>query len=122
MRCPPGQCFCTIRDNNRGGQVVLSSTVQKSPKRRRGRPRAYDPDEALRRATGAFWRAGFAGTSLDDLSASTRMNRPSLYGAFGDKRELYLAALERYVAASCAAMTAALAGEAPLAEGLERVY
>jgi len=96
--------------------------VQKEPKRPRGRPRAYDPERALARATRSFWRAGFAATSLDDLSAATGMNRPSLYGAFGDKRELYLATLDRYVALARADMARALAPELPLAEGLQRVY
>ena len=36
-----------------------------------------------------FWNDGFAATSLDDVSAATGLNRPSLYGAFGDKRALY---------------------------------
>ena len=88
----------------------------------RGRPRAYDPGEALARATGAFWRAGYSATSLDELAAATGMNRPSLYGAFGDKRALYLAALARYAAAGRAAMDAALGGERPLREALKRVY
>lgn len=88
----------------------------------RGRPRAYDPDTALRRATGAFWDAGFAATSLDDLSAATGMNRPSLYGAFGDKRALYLKTLAAYRALGRAAMAEALAPELPLRQGLERVY
>ena len=96
--------------------------VQKEPKRPRGRPRAYDPERALASATRSFWRAGFAATSLDDLSGATGMNRPSLYGAFGDKRELYLAALDRYVALSRAEMERALAPERPLAEGLQSVY
>ena len=60
--------------------------------RRRGRPRAYDPDVALRRARDTFWRAGYAATSLDDLAAGMGMNRPSIYAAFGDKRALYLTA------------------------------
>jgi AcrR family transcriptional regulator len=63
---------------------------------KRGRPRAYDPETALRRATEAFWDAGFAATSLEDLGAATGMNRPSLYAAFGDKRALYRQALARY--------------------------
>ena len=61
-----------------------------------GRPRAYDPKTALARAADTFWKAGYAGTSLDDLAAATGMNRPSLYAAFGDKRELYLKTLEHY--------------------------
>jgi AcrR family transcriptional regulator len=96
--------------------------VQNQPKRPRGRPRAYDPEQALARALGAFWRGGFSGTSLDDLSAATGMNRPSLYGAFGDKRELYLAALERYVAASRAGMAESLDPDLPLPDGMLRVY
>jgi len=96
--------------------------VQNTPKRPRGRPRAYDPDTALVNATASFWRAGFTGTSLDELSAATGMNRPSLYGAFGDKRDLYLATLDRYVEQSRAGMADALAEDLPLATGLQRVY
>ncbi len=102
----------------------MSDSVQKAPKpkRPRGRPRAYDPDVALRRATRAFWRDGFAGTSLDALGEAMEMNRPSLYGAFGDKRDLYLAAIDRYVVVSSADMAEALGGEARLADALLRVY
>ena len=71
--------------------------VHADPPRRRGRPRAYDAEQALARATDAFWRAGFASTSLDDLSAATGMNRPSLYGAFGDKHGLFLRTLDDYI-------------------------
>ena len=66
------------------------------PPKRRGRPRAYEPEIALSRALDVFWKDGFAATSLDDLSAATGMNRPSLYGAFGDKRELYKKTYESY--------------------------
>src|SRR5947209_6869980 len=64
--------------------------------KRRGRPRAYEPEVALARALDVFWKEGFAATSLDDLSAATGMNRPSLYGAFGDKRELYIKSYQSY--------------------------
>jgi TetR/AcrR family transcriptional regulator, copper-responsive repressor len=100
----------------------MSDPVQNTARRPRGRPRGYDPDTALRRATGAFWRHGFAGTSLDALSDAMDMNRPSLYGAFGDKRALYLAALDRYVVESVAQMRAALSEDVPLARGLQSVY
>ena len=98
--------------------------VQKSDSdpRPRGRPRAYEPGAALSAATAAFWRAGYAGTSLDALSEATGMNRPSLYGAFGDKRALYLAALQRYIEEARTAMDAALAPPRPLREGLRRVF
>ena len=90
--------------------------------RPRGRPRAYDADEALARATAAFWETGFTGTSLDVLSDACGMNRPSLYGAFGDKHALYLTALERYAQAGRAAMDEALRPERALRLGLRRVY
>ena len=64
--------------------------------KRKGRPRAYDPDTALDRAMRVFWDAGFASSWLDELGAAMSMNRPSVYGAFGDKESLYLKTLERY--------------------------
>lgn len=70
----------------------------------------------------AFWLGGYSGTSLDSLSARMGMNRPSLYGAFGDKRALYLTALDRYTAESAAAMREALRFDAPLREGLANLY
>ncbi|WP_340313650.1 TetR/AcrR family transcriptional regulator [Rhizorhabdus argentea] len=89
--------------------------------RRRGRPRAYDPETALRQAMGAFWKGGYAGTSLDDISAATGMNRPSLSAAFGDKRTLYLKALHSYWDAKLVAMSEALR-VGTLEEALMRAY
>lgn len=66
--------------------------------RTRGRPRSFDPDQALGRATERFRTYGFAGTSLDELSEATGLARPSLAAAFGDKRALYIAAIERLTA------------------------
>ena len=98
--------------------------VQKkeSEPKRRGRPRAYDPAQALARAAETFWKAGYAGTSLDDLSEATGMNRPSLYAAFGDKRDLYLKTLEHYREESRALARAALADDPPLRVFLKRFY
>ncbi len=96
--------------------------VQKSQKRGRGRPRTYDPTEALGQVMRTFWRSGYSGTSLDDLSEATGMNRPSLYGAFGDKRALYLKTLEQYVEAGCSGLSRALAGDEPLEQALRNVY
>ena len=90
--------------------------------KRRGRPRAYDPQAALLRATDSFWRAGYTGTSLDEISAATGMNRPSLYAAFGDKRALYLEALAHYWQLSFAAMREPLAEDLALDAALMRVY
>ena len=90
--------------------------------KRRGRPPAYDPQTALGRATDAFWRNGYAGTSLGEITLATGMNKPSLYAAFGDKRALYLEALGRYWQRTFAAMRQALADDRPLGEALMRVY
>ncbi len=64
----------------------------------RGRPRSFDTDQVLGRVRDTFWRYGYAGTSMDQLSAATGLHKPSLYGAFGDKKRLYLAALDNYLA------------------------
>jgi AcrR family transcriptional regulator len=98
---------------------AAASAVQ--PKRR-GRPRAYEPEAALGKALDLFRKGGFAATSLDDLSAATGMNRPSLYGAFGDKRELYIKSYARYRADSRAAMADIFRVEAPIRERLERMF
>jgi AcrR family transcriptional regulator len=95
--------------------------VQKSSARR-GRPRAYDPDAALARAVDAFWDAGFAATSLDDLTLATGMNRPSLYGAFGDKQALYRKALDLYRVRTREALREAFGGDDPLRVALRNVY
>jgi AcrR family transcriptional regulator len=93
-----------------------------SAPKRRGRPRAYQPDIALGRALDLFRKDGFAATSLDDLSAATGMNRPSLYGAFGDKRELYIKSYQRYRDDARAAMVDIFRDELPLRKRLERIY
>jgi TetR/AcrR family transcriptional regulator, copper-responsive repressor len=100
---------------------VVAEIEAAAPKRR-GRPRAYQPEIALGKALDLFRKDGFAGTSLDDLSAATGMNRPSLYGAFGDKRELYIKSYERYRADARAAMIEIFRDELPIRKRLERIY
>ncbi len=60
------------------------------------RPRTFDPDEILDIALEVFWRKGFRGTSLDDITAESGLAKPSLYAAFGDKNALFLKVLDRY--------------------------
>ena len=60
------------------------------------RPRTFDPDKALDAAREVFWKKGFQGTSLDDITAATGLAKPSLYAAFGDKNALFLKVLDRY--------------------------
>jgi AcrR family transcriptional regulator len=62
-----------------------------------GRPRAFDPDTALERAMHVFWAKGYEGASLSNLTRVMRINRPSLYAAFGNKEELFRKVLDRYV-------------------------
>jgi len=90
--------------------------------KRRGRPRAYEPEVALGKALDLFRKQGFAATSLDDLSEATGMNRPSLYGAFGDKRELYIKSYQRYREEAAASMVEIFRQEMPLRQRLERIY
>ena len=98
-----------------------SITAPGEPKRR-GRPRAYEPEVALGKALDLFRKDGFAATSLDDLSTATGMNRPSLYGAFGDKRELYIKSYQRYRDDARAAMLDIFREEMPIRKRLERIY
>lgn len=90
-------------------------------KKARGRPPAYDRDRALKAIRDTFWRAGFAATSLDELAAATGMKRPSLYGAFGDKRAMYLAAMAAFSADVGRRLAEALTAPA-LADALARFY
>lgn len=60
------------------------------------RPKAFDRDTALQRAIALFRDKGYAGASTDDLLGAMGIGRQSMYDTFGDKRGLYLAALERY--------------------------
>jgi AcrR family transcriptional regulator len=62
-----------------------------------GRPRAFDADVALERAMHVFWAKGYEGAALSDLTQAMRINRPSLYAAFGNKEQLFRKALDRYV-------------------------
>jgi TetR/AcrR family transcriptional regulator, copper-responsive repressor len=91
-------------------------------RRRRGRPRGFKPETALTQAMDVFWKDGFAATSLDDVSAATGLNRPSLYGAFGDKRALYIKSYARYREDSRVALAAVFRIEAPIRERLARMF
>src|SRR5258708_5245513 len=62
------------------------------------RARIFDVDQAIDQALQLFWRNGYEGTTVSDLTAALRINRPSLYAAFGSKEELFRRAIERYVA------------------------
>jgi AcrR family transcriptional regulator len=108
-----------VQKSKKPPPVKISDPV---PPKRRGRPRAYQPEVALGKALDLFRKDGFAATSLDDLSAATGMNRPSLYGAFGDKRELYIKSYQRYRQDARTAMQDIFRAPSPIRKRLERIY
>lgn len=73
-----------------------------------GRPRAFDEDAVLRRATEVFWRHGYEGASLSALTGAMGINRPSLYATFGSKEQLFRRAFARYHETQVAGARAAL--------------
>jgi len=62
-----------------------------------GRKRNFNKEDALTKAMQAFWRNGYSGTSLSDLTEAMNINKPSLYAAFGNKEKLFISALNQYV-------------------------
>ena len=117
-RNPPARGSGRPAPKAKPAQPVAETAAPK----RRGRPRAYEPEVALARALDVFWKEGFAGTSLDDLSAATGMNRPSLYGAFGDKRELYIKSYESYRNRARQRMGEVFSVDAKLRPLLEQIF
>ncbi|MEM7226832.1 MAG: TetR/AcrR family transcriptional regulator [Pseudomonadota bacterium] len=86
------------------------------------RPREFDSEEVLARAMRQFWVKGYGGTSLDDLDRATGLNRGSLYNAFGDKRQLYLAALDHYGRNEIAGGVRILMSGGPATKALAKLF
>lgn len=80
-----------------------------------GRPRSFDTERALDQALKVFWRKGYEGASLPDLTRAMGINRPSLYAAFGNKETLFRKAIDRYIALNNERMQASLAEPTSLA-------
>jgi AcrR family transcriptional regulator len=74
-------------------EIVMETKITDVP---RGRPRAFDTEKALDSALLLFWKNGYEGTSISDLTEVMGINRPSLYAAFGSKEDLFRMALDRY--------------------------
>jgi TetR/AcrR family transcriptional regulator, copper-responsive repressor len=86
-----------------------------------GRPRTFDREQALQRALDAFWEYGYDATSVAALSAAVGITTPSLYSAFGDKRTLFLEALDCYLATFGAFSGRALAEESTPQRAITRM-
>src|ERR1700733_4425852 len=76
--------------------IMLIGEALRSLAMRTGRPREFNVDKALDKALKVFWRKGYEGTSLPDLTRAMGINRPSLYAAFGNKEALFRKAIDRY--------------------------
>ncbi|MCK0068113.1 TetR/AcrR family transcriptional regulator [Kordiimonas laminariae] len=66
------------------------------PEKKVGRPRGFDREQALNAAVTVFWEKGYDGTSMRDLTDAMGINSPSLYSVFGDKQQLFMAAIDHY--------------------------
>jgi AcrR family transcriptional regulator len=88
---------------------------------RRGRPRGFDRDAALRRAMEVFWERGYEGASVSELCAAMGINSPSLYGAFGSKEILFRQAVELYAGVEGSITERALREGATAREAVERM-
>jgi AcrR family transcriptional regulator len=78
------------------------------PNRQRGRPPAFDHEEALEKALRVFWLRGFEGASMAELTEALGINRPSIYAAFGNKEALFRKALGKYLAGPVAYVAEAM--------------
>ena len=78
--------------------MLLVITMDNQPRSRRSGPRTFDREEAVETAMRLFWRHGYEGVSISDLTAAIGIAPPSLYAAFGSKAGLYRETLDRYAA------------------------
>ncbi|NNC02605.1 TetR/AcrR family transcriptional regulator [Corallococcus exiguus] len=83
------------------------------------RPRTFDEAQVLRAVRDQFWTKGYAATSMDDLMQATGLGKGSLYGAFGDKHQLFLKVFDTYCVGSVESVKKTLEG--PDAGALERL-
>ncbi|WP_262847504.1 TetR/AcrR family transcriptional regulator [Mumia quercus] len=83
------------------------------------RPRKFDEQDVLEAARDAFWRDGYAGTSVQDLTEATGLKTQSLYGAFGSKHDLFLRVLDEYGTRQAAGLESAVATDSSPWHGLK---
>lgn len=76
--------------------MKTSSTSPDRAPQKRGRPLSFDREQAIEQALLLFWNHGYEATSLNELTAALNVSPSSIYTAFGDKKGLFLAAVQRY--------------------------
>jgi len=108
---PASQCIIAIMPNTDPSKKTANPPV-------RGRPREFDVDAISEVVAHVFWARGYRGTSLDEICKATGLMRGSLYGAFGDKHGMLLAAIEHYSDGSIAQLAARLNSSEPADQSL----
>lgn len=86
------------------------------------RTKEFEPETALTRAMDLFWRRGYEATSVQDLLLEMGIGRGSMYGTFGDKRALFLAALDRFEETRVSRADEILDGSASATEGIRKLF
>lgn len=92
--------------------------MTKNISRPRGRPRRFDPEEAVATAQQMFRARGYDAVSVADVTEALGINPPSFYAAFGNKAGLYARALERYSATAAIPFDEILSPDRPVGESL----
>jgi AcrR family transcriptional regulator len=100
-------------------QKLISCPANGKVARARGRPRGFDRDAALAKATRLFWEKGYEATSINDLTEALGIGAPSLYAAFGSKDALYTEALNYYCESNAALVWGRFAAAATAREAVE---
>lgn len=88
---------------------MTTENIKTEPLKRRGRPPAFDHEDALEKAMQTFWVYGYEGTSMAVLIEAMDMNKPSIYAAFGNKEALFNQVLDKYVSGPSAFVQEAMA-------------
>jgi AcrR family transcriptional regulator len=101
---------------------VSSDVAPVTQTRRRGRPFGFDRDDVLSRAVLTFWRLGYEGASIRELTDAMGITAQSLYAAFDSKEALYCEALDYYGAHFCGFMREALIAGASVVTAFERFF
>ena len=96
--------------------------VENKPSRMLGRPRTFNPEDALQNITNVFWELGYDAADTETLSKKTGFSKPSLYRAFGAKEDIFVAALKHYQQTRSQASLNALTNAASPFEGIRDFF